>query len=192
MSAYLYDKAIVDTLRSVTRDNRIHITPPDNVIRTIAQLTGDSVNLPMISLSRTGVSILSTQHFMKFNGGLLSVDEEDGTSQRIQMIPIRINYLLDVWTKSREENDNIVRELIFFLMTHSSMYVDIPFGVDEKHVFNVYLDPDVEDNSDIVDHINRGEYFRQTISMYTDEAYLWKSSTRPRTELDIELNYDSK
>lgn len=187
MSVYLYDNAIVDSLRSITKDNRIYITPPDNVIRTIGQIS-DNAKLPMISLSRTGISIQDTPHFMKFNGDLLSINEEERTSKRIQMIPIRIDYLLDIWTKNREQNDNIVRELVFFFMTHSSMEVEIPFDTaNKKHVFNVFIDSQIEDNSDIVDHMNRGEYFRQTLSLYTDDAYLWKSSTRPATEIDVEF-----
>lgn len=174
MSANLYDTAIVNKFRELMSNSDIYITPPENVFRTLALLNKDEIELPLISLQRTGYSILSYSHGMKFDGTTLRYDEETDNLTSMQAIPIRINYLLNVWTRRLQECDDIVRELIWYLSTHPTMEVDIPYGLNFKHHFNIYLDDDIEDNSDIVEHINRGEYFRQTISFYTDDAYLWK------------------
>lgn len=182
MSVYKYDNAIVNKLRELTNDSRIYVTPPDNVIRTIGQIDSDKIELPLISVARTGYSILdSRSHPMKFEGSSAGYNEDLQRFVRFQMIPIRINYLMDVWTKHREENDNIIRELVFYFSTHPTIKVPIGYGLNFDHNFNLILDSQVEDNSDIVEHKNRGEYFRQTLSMYTDDAYLWKSSSRGPT-----------
>lgn len=175
MSANLYDTAIVNKFRELMSDSDIYITPPESVFYTLAALNRDEVTLPIVSLQRTGYSILEHSHGMKFDGSVVDFSDETGKLTSVQAIPIRINYLLNVWTTRLQECDDIVRELIWYLSTHPTMEVEIPYGLNIKHHFNVMLDSDIEDNSDVVEHINRGEYFRQTISFYTDDAYLWKS-----------------
>lgn len=185
----MYDNAIVENLRTMTNDNRISIQPYDRVFANVARDNLDTITLPLITLTRTGWSIVSERvsHPAKFEGALAKVEYPDGEDvklYRLQSIPIRINYLLDVWTKDREDNDNIIRELIFYYETHPELRVMIPYGLDMEHVFNIFIDPDIEDNSDISDQINHGEYFRQTLSIYTDDAYLWKTSSRGPTVID--------
>lgn len=174
---YLYDTALVEDLRSILDDNRIHITPPDQVFRVVGELEDDTIEMPMISVVRSGTSLGNSQHSMRFTGGLLSINELTLENNKIQAIPIQINYLLDVWTKHREENDNIVRELIFYYMTHPTLTVKIPYKTGGfEHNFNIFFDSNIEDNSDISGQLEHGEYFRQTLSVYTDDAYLWKTT----------------
>lgn len=188
MSVNLYDDAIINSLREITQDSRIHISPAENVFRTIGKLEGseDNINLPIISLSRPGWTILDSNHHMKFDGAIHLSDHDNNKVQNIQAIPIRINYLLDVWTRYRAENDMIMRELIFYYKTHPTLSITVPYGLDYVHNFNIFFESDIEDNSDIVEHKNRGEYFRQTIGLYTDDAYLWKSSSRGFTKLVLD------
>ena len=174
---YYYDTAIIEDLRSVLDDDRIYICPQDNVFKVIGRLNEDDVKMPMISVLRTGITLGNSQHPMRFRGGILNISEDLESISRLQSIPIQINYLFDVWTKHREENDNIVRELIFYYMTHPTLEVKIPYGANIKHTFNIFFDSNIEDNSDIVGQAEHGEYFRQTLSAYTPDAYLWKSTT---------------
>lgn len=185
MSVYMYDEAIVEDLRLLLNDDRIHIVPVDNVFRLIARLNEDNIEMPLISLTRTGWQLADNKpQMMKFDGALAGYDRRDNSLKRVQAIPIRIGYQLDVWTKTRKENDNILRELIFYYSTHPTLIVNIEYGLDITHDFNIFFDADIEDNSDIVEHRNRGEYFRQTVSIYTDDAYLWKSSSRNPSIID--------
>lgn len=185
---YLYDTAITEDLRSIFNDERIFICPPDRYFSVIARLYEDDVKFPMISLFRTGTSLQASQHPMRFKGGLLKIDEANQEGAYLQAIPIRINYLLEVWTKHREENDNIVRELLFYYMTHPTLKVSIPYGTNLKHNFNIFFDTNIEDNSDVSNQVGHGEYFRQTLSVYTDDAYLWKSTiNKPAILGDVDL-----
>ena len=174
---YLYDKAIIEDLRSIFDDDRIFIEPADKVFNTISRLNEDDIKMPIISVARTGTSLRDSQHSMRFTGGLSYISDDEQTTSRIQVIPIQINYLLDVWTKHREENDNIVRELLFYYMTHPTLEVDVPYGTNLKHTFNIFYDQNIEDNSDIMGQLEHGEYFRTTLSLYTPDAYLWKMTT---------------
>jgi len=192
ISVNLYDDAIVTKLRTLLNNDKIFITPPDNVFRIIDKTADDVINLPMISLTRTGFSIRldKVQHSMMFEGSITDMDADTHKSKRVQTIPIRINYLMDVWTRTRHENDVIVRDLVLYFMTHPTMNIEIPYNLNKTFNFNMFLDADIEDNSDIVAHKDRGIYYRQTISMYTDDAYLFKSSTRNPTYLDIEYEIE--
>lgn len=185
----LYDDAIIQDLRNLTEDTRISIAPVENVFRTIGKLdfTEDKIELPLISVTRTSWSINRPQHSQKFEGITYQYDKSIDYVQRIQVVPVQINYVLDVWTRTREENDAILRELIFYYLNHPTLKVLVPYGADYEHEFNIFLNDDIEDNSDVVEHKNRGEYFRQTLSFYTDDAHLWKTSSRPFTKLDFEL-----
>jgi len=196
MSVYKYDEAIVRDLRHILQDNRIHIVPPENVFRLLARIDKDTIELPAVSISRRGWSLSGSRpHTMKFDGTLLVHVKDDDTNTdkyvNLQAIPMSIMYQMDVWTKTREENDNIMRELIFYYSTHPTLNVEIPYGskdnVPYHHKFNIFFMEDIEDNSDIVNHMNRGEYFRQTISFYTDDAYLWKSTSRGPTVIDVDV-----
>ena len=71
MSVGLYDDAIVSSLRTLTADTRISILPPDNVFRLVARIRDDEIEMPLISLNRTGLRLTdSDNHSMKFEGAL--------------------------------------------------------------------------------------------------------------------------
>lgn len=176
MSVYLYDDAIIADLRRIFNNPDIYITPADNVFRTLANAKNDKIKFPLISLERVNWSLLDSSHAMKFSGIGIEYDEANNKVAAMKAMPIRINYLLDIWTKHREENDDIMREIIWYYSTHPTLKVEIPYSLNIQHNFNIRFDPDITDNSDIVEHKNRGEYFRQSISLYIDDAYLWKGT----------------
>jgi hypothetical protein len=175
MSVYAYDESVVSNFRELFKQ-KVTINVDDMIFDFRAFISGDDIKMPIISLTRTGWSLLDNRpHAMKFTGGIVEYDEDTDKYSGVQMIPIRISYQVDVLTESRKENDLLLRELIFYLSTHPTLTVDIPYGLDIKHVFNLFISGDITDNSDISMHKEKGRYFRQTFDMYTDDAYLWQS-----------------
>lgn len=186
---YLYDNAIIQDLRRIINDNRVTITPYDNLIRTIAKSENDIITLPIISIARNGWSIRDERpHAMKFTGEFSGLDDNKDVVNTYA-IPIRIDYTMDVFTKTRLDNDNILRELIFYYSTNPTLSITIPYGLTANKNFNIIFGNDIEDNSDIINHKNIGEHFRQTIPFYVDDAYLWKSSISKKTYIDIDNLY---
>lgn len=191
MSAYLYDDAIIKDLRRIIGDDRITITPVDNVYNVIPRISNDDFTLPLITVTRTGWSIHSqhNNHSAKFEGALAGVDYnekyQDLDIKRVQWVDMYISYSIDVWTKTRLQNDEIIRELYWYYMISPNLTVEVPYNLNFNHVFTLSVDEDIEDNSDIAQHAAKGEYFRQTIGIYTDDARLWKSSSRGPTCVDI-------
>ncbi len=195
MSAYLYDNAIVNKLRGVIGDDRIHLMTTERAMEIIPRIDDDKFSLPLVTLSRTGWQILSdnNNHSARFEGDVAEVHPLNDTLRikRVQFIPMRIDYTLDVWTRTRVENDEIVRELFWFFLTSPTFKVTVPYDLEFEHNFNVFLEESVEDNSDINQQPNTGEYFRQSVRLYTDDAKLWKSSSRGPTSISITLNNES-
>lgn len=185
MSVYAYDEAIVQNFRRIFENGKIYIVPPEDMFSLMGTVKQDNIKMPMIGLRRPGWNLLDARpHRMKFEGVIADISEEKDVTL-LQAIPIRINYQIDIWTESRLENDLILRELIFYLSTRPTLQVEIVYkDFVGKHNFNLLIDGEVEDNSDLVAHKDRGRYFRQTISVYTDDAYLWKTSMRGPTIID--------
>lgn len=185
MSVGLYDEALVSNLRSLFKKN-VFINSPEDLFFTIARLEKDEVKLPLINIRRTGISLVERKnHSQRFEGR--KALNKNGKVYNVQLIPIRINYLFDIYSKGRSENDDILRELIFYYSTHPTLKVKIPYDLDIVHKFNIFFDDDIEDNSDIEAQKEHGVYFRQTLSVFTDDSYLWQSSSRYPINLDIDL-----
>lgn len=176
MSVKSYDDAIIDRFREVFKDDRISILPVENAIRFSAQLKKDKLTFPMISTTRLGYSIVRNQ--VNFNAKMIgSFKTRDGENNNIfaQSIPIRIEYQLDVFTVDRWSCDQIVRELIFFFEQKPTLQAHFEYGLDFDHNFNLFLNEDIVDNSDTVEHENTGVMFRNTLTFYTDDARLFRS-----------------
>lgn len=186
LSVGLYDQAIVNDFRRIFHNGNIFISDTEETFDLLAKVDRDDIKFPIISLTRTGWSLTDNRpHSLKFEGSVVDIreatddpDEDYKIVRRIQAIPIIINYNIDVWTESRRQNDDIMRELIFYYSTSPTLSVKVPYGAKICHHFNLFFNSEVEDNSDIPAHKNRGRYFRQTIGMYTDDAYLWNTFTR--------------
>lgn len=184
MSVKCYDDAIIARFRSLFNDDTIHILPVENAIRFTGQLKKDNVRFPMISTTRLGYSIVGSN--VNFNAKRIgSFTKRDGEDNNVfaQTIPIRIEYQLDVFTVDQESCDNIIRELIFFFYQHPTLLAHFEYGLDIDHNFNLFLNDDVVDNSDTVEHINNGVMFRNTLTFYTDDARLFRSKKQKQGEV---------
>lgn len=196
MSVYIYDDAIVKDLRKITGDNRVTITVAENVYRVMAMLRNDEIKLPLVTLTRTSWSITNERpHSLKHTGLAVNYDELERFYTSMYVIPIRINYLMDIWTVDQRDNDNLLRELIFYYSVNPTLKVTVPYGLNLSHNFNILYDNEIENNSDINQHIDTGEIRRQTISLYVDDAYLWRSNARGITYVDtdglyLEINHE--
>ena len=184
MSIKSYDDAIINRFREVFNDNMIYILPVENAIRFTGQLKKDNVRFPMISTTRLGYSIVNSNvnHNAKMIG---SFAKRNGLNDNLfaQSIPIRIEYQLDVFSVDRQTCDEIVRELIFFFFFHLTLQAHFDYGLDFDHNFNLFLNDDVVDNSDTVEHINNGVMFRNTLTFYTDDSRLFRRKNQKQGEI---------
>lgn len=184
MSVKCYDDAIIANFRNIFNDGTISILPVENAIRFSAQLRKDDVDFPMISTTRLGYSIVSSNvnQSAKTIGSFVV---RDGKNNNVfaQSIPIRIEYQLDIFTVDRWTCDEITRELIFYFYQHPTLVAHFDYGLDIDHNFNLFLNDDIVDNSDTVDHADKGVMFRNTLTFYTDDARLFRSKKQKQGQI---------
>lgn len=189
MSFGCYDDAIIENFRKIFNDSRISILPVEDALRFVSQLTRDDVTFPMISTTRLGITILSSQvnQAQKTKGYLV---RRDGLNNNLfaRIIPIRIEYQLDIFSVTRAECDEITRELIFYFYQHPTLVAHFDYGLDIEHNFNLFLNDDVVDNSDTLEHVNTGVKFRNTLTFYTDDAALVQSKKFIQGEVKADVH----
>lgn len=176
MSVYLYDKALVDKLVSVTGDQRIKVIPPSDTISLLAQINKDKVEFPAIVVSRGPVRIFpdTRNQYAYLKGETVRINS-DNSATKMKPLPIRIDWTINVYAVDRYSCDEITRELVFYFMTYPRCFVDVPYGIDIPQNFDLILEPEIEDNSDLENFSNTGEYFRTTLSLYTENAHYFVS-----------------
>lgn len=203
VSVYAYDKAIVEDLRARFKSSPINnqvndtvqIGPADQMFSILGNLNEDNVVMPFISLERIDWQLnLDRQGFQTFIGEEVYTrigPDNKPIEIRAQVIPITINYRLSVWTTDRITNDALVRELLFYYHLRPSLMVYVGHGLNMAHKFNIYFNSGIEDNSDIANHNTKGTYFRQDMTFYTDDAYLWRANWQNKVAIspNIMFNY---
>lgn len=205
VSVYAYDRAVVEDFRArfsadgSTMDSvnsTVQIGSASRMMEIIGKMNDDEVVLPFISLERTNWSLnLDRQGYQTFIGDKVYTrydDENHLTEVRAQVIPITINWRLSVWSRDRVTNDALMRELLFYYHLRPSLMVYVGHGLNIKHKFNITFNSEIEDNSDIANFNTEGTLFRQDITFYTEDAYLWHANYEPRVEIvpGLSFQYD--
>ena len=201
---YAYDKSLVADLRARFNSSpvdsqvnkNVQIGPASQMFNIIGSLEEDNVIMPFISLERLDWQLnLDRQGFQTFVGDEVYVrldSENKPVEVRAQAIPITINYRLSVWSKDRITNDALCREILFYYHLRPSLMVYVGHGINMAHKFNIYFNSGIEDNSDIANHDTHGTFFRQDMTLYTDDAYLWRANWQNKVAISptLSFNYD--
>lgn len=203
VSVYAYDRALVSDLRarfskSPIKDSEVNknvqIGSPDLMYNIIGQLSEDEPVLPFVSLQRLNWQLnLDRQGYQTFVGDRVYTrlgPDNKPIEVRARVIPITINWQLSVWTKDRITNDALVRELLWYYHLRPSLLVYVQHGINIAHKFNIYFNSGIEDNSDIANQLNNGTYFRQDLSLYSDDTYLWKANYQNKVEVAPHLYFN--
>lgn len=180
MSTKLYDDALLQKIQKWTQNTNITVLGPDETRRlfeVIADRNNDKpIQLPLLSLTRTkGYSILDFgigKQPMSFDG--LTLDANYDQASQLNSIPISISYQLDVYTRYYSEADEYTRNLVFNFINFPTLTITIPYNNQNyKHVANISLNSEVQDNSDIPERLISGQFSRMTINFSIDDARLW-------------------
>lgn len=202
---YAYDKALVEDLRARFRtsdvsgstvNDTVQIGSASRMFEILGRMNDDKIVMPFVSLERIDWTLnLDRQGYQTFIGDEVYTrfdSENQLTEIRAQAIPITINWRLSVWSTDRITNDALVRELLFYYHLRPSLMVTVGYGLNMKHKFNIYFNSGVEDNSDLANQGTNGVYFRQDLTLYTDDAYLWHANHQPKVEIvpGVRFSYD--
>jgi hypothetical protein len=76
-------------------------------------------------------------------------------------IPIKIQYQLDIYTKTAEEGDEYLRQYLFKLINNPVIKINIPYnGVNVEQIANIRVLTSVSDTSDISERLFSGQFTR--------------------------------
>ena len=99
------------------------------LFETKADDTNDKpIKLPFITLSRSNdIELLSSiKNLRSFNG--LTVSKTQESTLQMNVIPIKVEYQLDIYTKTYEEGDEYLRNFLFKLINNPQIVIDIPYN----------------------------------------------------------------
>lgn len=197
MSVGLYDAAFLNKLLAWTKDTHISVLGPSDsrrLFEMVADNNNDSpIQLPLIALSRpSGFSLLhATKQPLSFDGATLSATHE--RASQMNLIPISIPYQLDVYTRYQNEADEYIRNLVFNIINYPKLEILIPYNNENRiHDSNIRIVGDVDDNSDIPEHLISGQFTRYSLRIEVDDAYLFDIRYRDVYRLDIVTDMTNK
>lgn len=192
MAVSLYDKALLEKLRSWCGDTKLKILSVEDtreLWKVIADEQNDKpINLPLIALRRRGGYNINqiAKRPLSFDG--LSLESNIPRTIQLNAIPIDIAYQVDVYTRYFEECDQIVRNLIFNLVNSPTVSIIIPYRDTElKHSSKITLASEVSDNSNIPERLVYGQFTRFTLSLNIDDAYLFDARLRDNIYIDANV-----
>jgi hypothetical protein len=125
--------------------------------------------LPLIAISRdNNVELLSTVKSPKTYDGLrlreLQKEEtvtEGSTTGQLNVIPIKLAYQLDIYTKTADEGDEYIRSFLFKLINNPVIKIEIPYNnAVLEHIANIRVLNTVSDTSAISERIFSGQFTR--------------------------------
>jgi len=214
MALRYYDDAVIKKLlRWIPENQGLRVLKPDEskrLFEIIADDTGDKpFKLPFIALSRnTDIELLSNiKQNRSFDGLRLNNNTydpqtggyklEDGSTILFNIIPVLPQYQLDIYTKTEEEADELLRNILFKLINNPAIYISIPYnGNNIMHIANIRVLPNVSDNSGINERIFSGQFYRWTLQLEIHDAFFFSVPYKPNwrigeTALEVSSKIDA-
>ena len=189
MSVAIYDKALLTKFKRWIKDKNLTILGVDQTSRLFryrADANNDKpIQLPLISLSRNPtVSIVSTSKRPLSYDSSTREYTEDKTN-KLNAIPIKISYQLDIYCRYVEEVEEYVRNFVFNIINYPKLDIEIPYK-NSKIISNSYLsiDSEINDNSDISERLIEDQFARRTITFSLNDAYLYDYKTLDNWKID--------
>ena len=157
---------------------QIRVLKPDStedLFKTIADDNRDKkFQLPFIALSRNNdIELLLNVKNPKSYDGLKLNQTEEQTLQ-MNVIPVKLQYQMDIYTKTQKEASEYLRQYLFKLINNPVIKIGIPYNGQELiQIANIRIFSTISDTSNIPQHLFSGEFTRWTIQMEIQDAYLY-------------------
>ena len=185
MACRYYDEALTKKIKDaiMTNDKILVLSPEESseeLFSTKADLNHDNLSLPMISLIRKrDIDILNTNKKpLTYDGIRLQFYDKDGKlvqgdkALKLNAIPLKLEYQLDIYTLKEYEADEFAREFLFFFINNPRLTIQLPYnGVKATHNSTVRVETPLVNNSDIPQKLFKDQFYRYSLNLYVDDAY---------------------
>jgi hypothetical protein len=181
MAISYYDEAVTAKIKKWLADSsQLRVLGPDETNRLI-QLNAEDrkdkpLKLPLLAISRNkDLEIESAiKQNRSFDGLVIDNNKETGETVHMNVIPVKTTYQLDIYTKTRIEGDEYVRQYLFKLINNPQIIIDIPYnGLFIRHTANLRVLNTISDTSDIPNHLFPGQFYRWTIQLELHDGFLF-------------------
>ena len=188
MSLKLYDDALTNKIQNWIKDKNLKVLNPHDTTE-LWKITADEKNdkpitLPLIALSRKSKITLTNTNKKpsSFDGFKIFAYDKNGNivtkdkMQKLTAIPMVLEYQLDIYCQHQSEADEYLRNFVFNFVNFPKVNIEIPYNdCDLIHESNIYLDENVEDNSDIPERKFFSQFTRYTLNLTIDDAYMFSA-----------------
>ncbi len=192
MAVRYYDDALIMKLQSwLPEASPLRILKPDESKR-LFELTADDnkdqpLQMPFIALSRNNdIELLLNIKGPRSYDGLRLIGDVDNTAL-LNVIPIKLEYQLDIYAKRSDEADEYMRNILFKLINNPVIKIEIPYNSDSiqtfarkidkkaeiEHIANIRVLSTVSDTSGISERLFSGQFSRWTIGLEIQDAFLF-------------------
>lgn len=200
MAIHYYDDLVTEKLRRwLPEATNLRVLHPDESKRFFTLTADDrrdqAFQLPLITLSRRDeLELLSTVKAPKSYDGLrlIPLDAPSDVAGLkgealtrakgampsgifvYNVIPIRPEYQLDIYTKTAEECEEYVRNFLFKLINNPMMRIEIPYNdLKIEHTTYLRILPNIANTSAVAERLFSGQFTRWTIQFELHDAFLF-------------------
>lgn len=171
---YLYEQSIIKDINNLFINSKVKAVVADSLdegLRRIAAECEDKITLPVIVLSGGNWTVDDANFYSLMHGSEIKRVENNQLAKNMSILPITPNYNMYIVAQSSRECDMLTREMLFHYFTHPTLTIDIPYGIDNIHTFNLLFDKNVPK------YQNASGLVYRTLGFTLQGAYLWHNNT---------------
>ena len=103
----------------------------------------------------------------------------------MSVIPIRLEYQLDVYCKKQSEAEDYIREFVFLLINNPMLDFYIPYnGTNIHQSCHIRMANEIVDNSDSQQRLFKDQFTRMTLTFEIDDARLYSMPIKKNSYVD--------
>lgn len=171
---YLYENAIIENINKLFTNSKVYAVIADSLsegLRRVAANKEDKITLPAIILVGGDWSLNDSNFYSLMHGSEFERVEDDTLTKNTSVMSFTPSYSMYIIAQSSRECDMLTREIIFHYSMHPTLVVNIPYGINKIHTFNLNINKNVPKSQ-----TNTGFIYR-VLNFDLQGAYLWHNNT---------------
>lgn len=171
---YLYENAIIENINKLFTNSKVCAVIADSLsegLRRVAANKEDKITLPAIILVGGDWSLNESNFYSLMHGSEFERTEEDTLTKNTSIMSFTPSYSMYIIAQSSRECDMLTREIIFHYSMYPTLVVNIPYGINKIHTFNLNINKNIPKSQ-----TNTGFIYR-VLNFDLQGAYLWHNNT---------------
>ena len=171
---YLYENAIIENINKLFTNSKVCAVIADSLsegLRRVAANKEDKITLPAIILVGGDWSLNESNFYSLMHGSEFERTEENTLTKNTSIMSFTPSYSMYIIAQSSRECDMLTREIIFHYSMHPTLVVNIPYGINKIHTFNLNINKNIPKSQ-----TNTGFIYR-VLNFDLQGAYLWHNNT---------------